>query len=57
VDAVVVQADHDEYRSLGPADIQGASVVLDGRGIVDERAFVAGPVLVRLGRPPGDVTP
>jgi UDP-N-acetyl-D-mannosaminuronic acid dehydrogenase len=57
VDAVIVQADHEEYRSLGPADVAGAAVVLDGRGIMYEQAFCGPPALVRLGRPSGDVTP
>jgi nucleotide sugar dehydrogenase len=30
-DAAIVQADHAEYRRLQPADIPGASVLLDGR--------------------------
>lgn len=30
-DAAIVQADHDRYRSLSPADVPGASVIVDGR--------------------------
>jgi nucleotide sugar dehydrogenase len=30
-DAAIVQAEHDEYRSLGPADIPGAAAVFDLR--------------------------
>ncbi len=37
VDAAIVQADHDEYRSLKPGDIEGVKVVFDGRGILDPR--------------------
>ena len=35
VDAAIVQADHDEYRSLSSADIPGIKVIFDGRGILD----------------------
>jgi nucleotide sugar dehydrogenase len=33
VDAVVVQADHDEYRSLSPADLPGLTAFIDGRRV------------------------
>ncbi len=33
VDAVVVQADHDEYRALGPADLPGIKAFIDGRRV------------------------
>jgi nucleotide sugar dehydrogenase len=33
VDAVVVQADHDEYRSLSPADLPGLTAFVDGRRV------------------------
>lgn len=33
VDAVVVQADHDEYRSLSPVDLPGLSAFIDGRRV------------------------
>jgi nucleotide sugar dehydrogenase len=32
-DAIVFQADHDEYRELGPSDVPGARTVVDGRRI------------------------
>jgi nucleotide sugar dehydrogenase len=35
VDAAVLQADHDEYRGFTPADLPGATVLLDGRGVLD----------------------
>ncbi|WP_035793572.1 nucleotide sugar dehydrogenase [Kitasatospora mediocidica] len=35
VEAVVVQADHAEYREVGPADFPGVRVLLDGRGVTD----------------------
>lgn len=54
IDAVVVQADHPEYRDLTPADLPGARAVLDGRGVLDAGAFTAAGVAVRrIGRPPG----
>lgn len=52
VDAAIVQADHEAYASLGPSDLPGARVLLDGRGVVDPAAFRGGAVeLLRLGRP------
>jgi UDP-N-acetyl-D-mannosaminuronate dehydrogenase len=32
-DAAVVQADHDEYRSIGPADLPGVTAFIDGRRV------------------------
>jgi UDP-N-acetyl-D-mannosaminuronic acid dehydrogenase len=50
VDAAIVQADHAAYRELGPADVPGARVVLDGRAAVDPAALrAAGVAVVRLG--------
>ncbi len=52
IDAGIVQADHAEYAQLTAADLPGASVVLDGRGILDAAAFAAAGVTVeRIGRP------
>ena len=31
IDAVVVQADHDEYRKLSASDLPGAQLVINGR--------------------------
>ncbi len=39
VDALIVQADHPEYREIGPADFPGLRVVYDGRGILDESSW------------------
>jgi nucleotide sugar dehydrogenase len=39
VDVVVVQADHDEYRSLTQADFPSVRVVLDGRRTLDPERF------------------
>ena len=33
VDAAVVQADHDEYRELGPSDLPGIRAFIDGRRV------------------------
>jgi nucleotide sugar dehydrogenase len=38
-DAIVFQADHDEYRSLGPADVPGVRTVVDGRRISSAEAW------------------
>ncbi|MDX6676091.1 MAG: hypothetical protein QOE31_143 [Solirubrobacteraceae bacterium] len=47
----IVQADHHAYRALGPDDVGGAAVVVDGRGVLDVAAFAAGGVRVlRIGR-------
>jgi UDP-N-acetyl-D-glucosamine dehydrogenase len=52
VEGAVIQADHREYRSLGPGDLPGARAVLDGRGTLDAAALVAAGVRVRrIGRP------
>ena len=52
VDAAVVQADHEAYASLGSADLPGAAIVVDGRGIIDAARFDGVPVR-RIGRPEG----
>jgi UDP-N-acetyl-D-mannosaminuronic acid dehydrogenase len=52
VDLALVQADHREYAGLGPGDLPGATLVVDGRGIVDAARFAAAGVTVRrIGRP------
>ncbi|UTI64563.1 nucleotide sugar dehydrogenase [Paraconexibacter antarcticus] len=52
VDAAVLQADHAEYAALGPDDLPGLRVLVDGRGTVDRAPFVAAGVAVRrIGRP------
>ncbi len=52
VDGAIVQADHAEYARLVPADVPGARVVVDGRGIVDAEPLIAGGVTVRrIGQP------
>jgi nucleotide sugar dehydrogenase len=49
-DAVIIQADHDEYRELSVADLPGVRVALDGRGMTDETRGR----WIRLGRATGD---
>lgn len=52
VDAAILQADHDEYRTLTPADLAGARAVVDGRNALDPAPFAsAGVTLKRIGRP------
>ncbi len=38
-DAVVIQADHAEYRTLTPADVVGARTVIDGRRVSSAEAW------------------
>jgi UDP-N-acetyl-D-mannosaminuronate dehydrogenase len=33
IDAAIIQTDHDEYRSIGPAELPGASAIVDGRRV------------------------
>lgn len=39
IDAVVLQADHKEYKSLAKADFPGAIAVVDGRRTMDRKNF------------------
>jgi nucleotide sugar dehydrogenase len=47
-DAAVVQADHVEYASIGPEDLPGVRLLLDGRGTTDPARW-SGVPRVRLG--------
>jgi nucleotide sugar dehydrogenase len=49
VDAAVVQTDHAEYRELGPGDLPGLKVIVDGRDITDPSRW-AGITRISLGR-------
>jgi nucleotide sugar dehydrogenase len=50
VAAVILQADHARYRSLGPEDLPGVRVVVDGRRVLDPEPFaVAGVRLLGIG--------
>jgi nucleotide sugar dehydrogenase len=48
-DLAIVQADHAEYAALGAADVGGATVVVDGRGVVSDAP--PGVEVRRIGRP------
>ena len=48
-DAVIVQTDHVGYRELGPADLPGAEVVVDGRRVLDPARF-ADQTFISLGK-------
>jgi UDP-N-acetyl-D-glucosamine dehydrogenase len=50
IGAAVVQADHEQYGSLGAEDLPGVKVVVDGRGVIDAARFGDVPVR-RIGRP------
>jgi nucleotide sugar dehydrogenase len=39
VNVAIVQADHAEYRSLTAADLPGATMIVDGRAILDAASF------------------
>ncbi|MFI0352783.1 nucleotide sugar dehydrogenase [Actinomadura sp. 9N407] len=59
VTAAIVQADHAAYRALGPADLPGVKVLVDGRRITEpdrwagvERIVIGGPT-----RPPAEGSP
>jgi len=52
IDGAILQADHDAYRALTPADLAGARAVVDGRDALDPAPFAAaGVALRRIGRP------
>lgn len=46
VDAVIVQANHDEYSRLTPAAIPGTRTIVDGRGVLPEEVSDAIPTYV-----------
>jgi UDP-N-acetyl-D-glucosamine dehydrogenase len=47
----IIQADHDAYRNLTPADLPGARAIVDGRGGLDPAPFAAAGVpVLRIGR-------
>ena len=48
-DAAVVQADHDEYRTLGAADLPGVHVLVDGRDVTDSGLW-GGVTRIVIGR-------
>jgi hypothetical protein len=53
VDAVIVQAFHDEYKDLDWARFRGLRVVLDGRGGLDPEPLAArGVQVISVAKPP-----
>ena len=48
VDALIIQADHSEYRNLEVKDFPGVSVVYDGRGVLDTGPWEQAGVTVRV---------
>ncbi len=44
--AVIVQADHAEYRTLAPTDFPGVKILFDGRRITDPSLWVGTPRMV-----------
>jgi UDP-N-acetyl-D-mannosaminuronic acid dehydrogenase len=54
IDAAIIQADHREYALLSPADLPGALVVYDGRGVLAASGWGDESGLVVIGQ--GDTT-
>ena len=46
VDAAIIQADHEEYAALVPADLPGVKILFDGRAISDPVAWKGVPRLL-----------
>ncbi|MDO5728166.1 MAG: nucleotide sugar dehydrogenase [Actinomycetaceae bacterium] len=46
IDAVIVQADHPEYRQVSPADFPGVRILFDGRRVTDPEVWTGVPRLV-----------
>ncbi|RLV57581.1 nucleotide sugar dehydrogenase [Aeromicrobium phragmitis] len=46
VDLVIIQADHSDYSAVGPADLPGVKLVIDGRNITDAGLWSGVPRLV-----------
>jgi UDP-N-acetyl-D-glucosamine dehydrogenase len=52
IDAALLQADHRAYAKLTPADLPGAELIVDGRGVLDPAPFAtAGVSVKRIGAP------
>lgn len=49
IDAAVLQADHAEYRSLTSADLPGARIIVDGRGVLDPAKVETGVLVIGRG--------
>lgn len=50
VDVAVLQADHEQYRELGPDDLPGVEVIVDGRRLLDPERYPGIRVLTLGGR-------
>jgi len=51
VAGAILQADHEAYRSLAPADLPGVRVIVDGRGGLEPAPFAAAGIpVLRIGR-------
>lgn len=48
VDVAVLQAEHEEYLTLGPDDLPGVATILDGRGVLDPARW-PGVTVLRIG--------
>ena len=57
IDAAIVQADHAEYAKLSAADLPGARIVLDGRGVLNAASLAAAGIAVELIGRPGPSSP
>lgn len=54
VDLAVLQTDHAEYRTIGPADLPGVRLLVDGRNATDAATWVGTPrIVVGSGSPVG----
>ena len=42
-DVAIVQADHDEYRTLAPGDLPGVRLLVDGRGVTEAATWAGTP--------------
>ncbi|SFH12945.1 nucleotide sugar dehydrogenase [Actinopolymorpha cephalotaxi] len=54
VDAAILQADHPDYRAVGPADLPGVRALVDGRAVTDESRWAGVPRRVIGVAPAGD---
>ena len=52
IDGAILQADHQEYRTLTPAELRGVRAIVDGRDMLDPAPFAQADINVRrIGRP------
>jgi UDP-N-acetyl-D-mannosaminuronic acid dehydrogenase len=48
VDAIIVQADHQEYKDLLPSNFPGVRVVYDGRAILEREKWEVGGLSMKV---------